>query len=134
MASMDTSGLDELIREMMRLGQNSGPVAEKMLDAAAEIIREGWKEAAAEHGHIDTGDMVNSVKYDTKDARMLMREIYPHGKDSKGVDNAQKAFILHYGKHNLPGDYWVDDAEMKAGPKAIEACREIWDRFLAGGG
>ena len=132
MAKMDTSGLDELIREMQRLGQDEGPVVDEMLDTAAGIIREQWRETAKRHGHVDTGAMVDSVDFPVKgNARALYRDIYPQGVDAKGVRNAEKAFILHYGKHNLPGTYWVDEAEDKAGPEAIEACQEIWDRFLA---
>ena len=135
MALFDTSGLDDLISEMQRLGQDVGPVADEMLDAAAGIIRDHWKETASEHGHIDTGAMINSIDFPVKgNARVMYRDIYPQGKDAKGVSNAEKAFILHYGKHNMPGSYWVDDAETKAGPEAIEACQAIWDRFLQSGG
>ena len=131
MARFDTRGLDELVNEMQRLGQDEGPVVDEMLDTAAGIIRDQWRETAREHGHIDTGAMIDSVDFTVKgNARALFRDIYPQGSDSKGVRNAEKAFILHYGKHNMPGDYWVDDAERKAGPEAIEACQNIWDRFL----
>ena len=135
MARMDTTGLSEMINEMRRLGQDVGPVADEMLDTAAGIIRDQWKETASEHGYIDTGAMINSVDFTVKgNVRALYRDIYPQGKDAKGVSNAEKAFILHYGKHNMPGSYWVDDAETKAGPKAIKACQAIWDRFLKSGG
>lgn len=131
MARIDTAGLDDLVRQMQRMGQDSGPVADEMLDAAAAIIRDQWRETAKEHGHVDTGAMIDSVDFPVKgNARALYRDIYPQGTDAKGVRNAEKAFILHYGKHNMPGDYWVDDAEMKAGPEAIKACQAIWDRFL----
>ena len=63
MAKMDTSGLDELIREMQRLGQDEGPVVDEMLDTAAGIIREQWRETAKRHGHVDTGAMVVSVDF-----------------------------------------------------------------------
>ena len=131
MARLNTSGLDDLINEMRRLGQDSGPVVDEMLDAAAGIIRDQWKETAKEHGHIDTGAMIESVDFPVKgNARAMYRDIYPQGTDAKGVSNAEKAFILHYGKHNMPGSYWVDDAELKAGPEAVRTCQEIWDRFL----
>ena len=106
MARFDTSGLDDLIREMTRMGQDVGPVVDEMLDTAAGIIRDQWKETATAHGYIDTGAMVESVDFTVKgNARALYRDIYPQGKDAKGVSNAEKAFILHYGKHNMPGSY-----------------------------
>lgn len=132
---MDTSGLDSLIRDMERLGQESGPVAEEMLNTAAGIIRDQWRAVAQEHGHIDTGAMIDAIGYGptTHASAMLYRDVYPLGTDAKGVRNAEKAFILHYGRSNMPGDYWVDEAEMRATPETLEACREIWDRFLKGG-
>ena len=135
MARFDTTGLDELIADMRRLGQDSGPVAEEMLEAAAEVVKESWKESARDHGHVDTGAMISSIDYPVKgNAGALYRDIYPQGKDAKGVSNAKKAFILHYGKSSKPGTYWVDDAEAKAAPKVIEVCKEIWSRFLESGG
>ena len=135
MARMDTSGLDDLVNEMRRLGQDIGPVADEMLDAAAAVIRDQWKAVATEHGHVDTGAMIDSVDFPVKgNVRAMYRDIYPQGTDAKGVKNAEKAFILHYGKHNMPGDYWVDEAEQKAGPEAVRVCQAIWDRFLKSGG
>lgn len=135
MASFACEGLDALVTQMRKLGQLNGPVVAEMLDAAAEIVREGWQEAAERNGHVDTGAMISSIDFPVKgDARALYRDIYPQGNDAKGVSNAEKAFILHYGKSSKAGTYWVDEAEMKAGPKAIAACQEIWDRFLQSGG
>lgn len=135
MAGFSCEGLDELISQMRKMGQMNGPVVAEMLDTAAEIVRESWKEAAERNGHVDTGAMVESVDFPVKgDARALYRDIYPQGKDAKGVSNAEKAFILHYGKSSMAGTYWVDEAEQKAGPAVIAACQEIWDRFLQSGG
>lgn len=135
MAGFACDGLDALVNEMRKLGQLDGPIVGEMLDTAAEIVREGWKESAESHGHVDTDAMVSSIDFPVKgDARALYRDIYPQGNDSKGVSNAEKAFILQYGKSSKAGTYWVDDAEMKAGPAAIAACQEIWDRFLQSGG
>jgi len=134
MASFACEGLDELVNDMRRMGQLNGPVVAEMLDAAAEVVREEWVESAKYHGHIDTGAMVSSIDFPVKgDARALYRDIYPQGNDAKGVSNATKAFILHYGKSSKAGTYWVDEAEMKAGPSAVAACQEIWDRFLQSG-
>lgn len=135
MARFDTTGLDDLISQMQKMGEAVGPVADEMLDTAAGIIRDQWKSTAKAHGYEDTGAMIRSVDFTVKgSAQALYRDVYPQGKDSKGVSNAEKAFILHYGKKNMPGSYWVDEAETKAGPDAIEACQEIWDRFLASQG
>ena len=135
MARMDTSGLDELISEMQRMGQDTGPVAEEMVEAAVEIIKQSWINAANEHGHVETGDMIGSIGYGrpVNAGNLIYCDVYPQGNDSKGVSNAAKAFILHYGKHNMPGTYWVDEAEMRAGPDVEAVCQAIWDRFLKSG-
>ena len=46
MARLDTTGLDEVIQDMERMGQMSGAIAEQMVDAAAQVIRDSWKRKA----------------------------------------------------------------------------------------
>ena len=136
MARFDTGGLDDLINEMQRMGQDTGEVAEEMVNAAVEEIREAWRKSAQEHGHHDTGAMIESIGIGPGPVRaggILYRDVYPQGTDSKGVRNAEKAFILNYGKHNMPASHWVDDADEKSGAPVQAACQAIWDRFLRGG-
>ena len=137
MARFNTEGLDDLINEMERLGQNTGPVAEEMVNAAVDVIREEWRKSAEKHGHRDTGAMIKSIGIGpgpVKAGGLLYRDVYPQGKDSKGVRNAEKAFILHYGTARIPASYWVDDADDASGEPVQTVCQEIWDRFLASGG
>lgn len=137
MAKMDTEGMDALIEQMRRLGQDEGPVAEEMIRRGSEIIAEEWKKTAEAHGHRETGAMIASIKADGHPTHMgsfIYQDIYPRGKDKHGVRNAEKAFILHYGRANAPGDYWVDEAEQKAKPAVQAACEEIWERFIASSG
>ena len=54
MARFDTSGLDELLADMQRMEQQTGPVAEAMTMAAAEIIKQSWQRSAEEHGYNDS--------------------------------------------------------------------------------
>ena len=133
MARFDTSGLDDLISEMTRMGQDVGPVAEEMVDAAVDVIRDAWKESARKHGHEDTGAMIESIGLGPGPKRagdIIYRDVYPQGKDAKGVRNAEKAFILNYGKHNMPASYWVDEADEKSADAVQRVCQEIWDRVL----
>jgi hypothetical protein len=136
MARLDTTGLDEVIQDMERMGQMSGAIAEQMVDAAAQVIRDSWKKEGAQFtksGNRAHGDMVNSVGFPEgvqKTGNLLYCEIYPQGKDRKGVRNAEKAFILHYGKKGYPATHWVDDADANAEGPAFEACVAIWDSFI----
>ena len=137
MARFDTSGLDSLIGQMQKLGQNEGPVAEEMVNAAVEVIRDEWRKSAQAHGHIDTGAMIESIGYGPGPVRaggLLYRDVYPQGRDSKGTRNAEKAFILQYGCRRFPGSHWIDDADDKSAAPVQAACEAIWDRFLKDNG
>ncbi|NLW24754.1 MAG: hypothetical protein GXY91_05875, partial [Clostridia bacterium] len=57
-------------------------------------------------------------------------DIYPQGKDRKGVRNAEKAFVLHYGTSKLPASHWVDDADEMAGPMVEERLTKMFDEWL----
>lgn len=135
MARFDTNGLDEIIQEMERMGEDTGAVAEEMVAAAGEEVRNAWKQVAEARGLRDTGAMIDSIGAGpvTRAGSILYCDIYPQGKDAKGVRNAEKAFILHYGKHGYPATYWVDEADEKSGEPVQARIEAIWDRFLGGG-
>lgn len=135
MARFEMEGFDELLADMKRLGELSGDVADEMLMAGAEQVKKAWKDSALRHGHKDTGDMIDSIGYKGKpknagDVKAI--DIYPQGKDRKGVRNAEKAFILEYGTKNKPGSQWVTDADSHSGPLVMEAMTAIWDKHLEG--
>ena len=132
MARFDTSGLDGVLEEMKREGELVGPAADAMLLAGAEQVKEAWRRSAEEHGHRDTGALIDSIGYPRKpkqagDVRSI--DIYPHGKDAKGVRNAEKAFVLHYGTSKMKGSGWVDDADRYSEETAIPAMIQVWDNY-----
>lgn len=136
MARFDTSGLDDLISEMQRMGETGGEVARTMVNAAVKEIAASWRETAEEHGFRDTGAMIDSIGYPEPVGSIgdaLYRDVYPQGKDRKGVRNAEKAFLLHYGTSRIRPAYWVDEADAKAGPRVQERLEEIWGEFLETG-
>jgi hypothetical protein len=119
MARFRTEGLDSLIGQMTEMGLTTGDLVDEMLFAGAEEVKKAWEFSAAMHGHKDTGDMMDSIDYPRK-VRVIgdIKEvdIYPQGNDRKGVKNAEKAFILHYGSSDIKASHWVDDADDMAGP------------------
>ena len=124
MARFDTSGIDEIINEMKNLGELIGPTADRMLVAGAEEVKKAWKSAAEMHGLRDTGDMINSIgfaKTPKEVSGIKQIDIYPQGKDRKGVRNAEKAFILHYGTKHIKATHWVDDAD-NISANTVPAC------------
>lgn len=135
MARFNMSGLDPIIDEMQALGEKSGAVAQEMILAMAEAVKQAWKRSAEEHGHRDTGEMINAIGYPRGPQTIgdaLTIDIYPQGKDHKGVRNVEKAFLLHYGTSKLKASYWVDTADAYSEQTAIPAAEQIWDKFIRG--
>ncbi len=136
MARFDTTGIDDIIDELIRMGEAGKEAGDKMLLAGAEEVKQAWKESAERHRHRDMGDLINSIGYlrQPKDVGGVREiDIYPRGKDRKGVRNAEKAFVLHYGTSSIYGSHWVDDADEASGPKVQAAMENIWDNFINGG-
>lgn len=136
MARFNTDGLDDLLADMKRMGELTGETADKMLMAGAEEVKTAWKASAERHKHRLSGDMIESIGYPRSPSSagdIKSIDIYPQGKDRKGVRNAEKAFILNYRatkKH--PPSHWIDEADIDAGPKVQGAMEAIWNEHLKG--
>jgi hypothetical protein len=136
MARFKTEGIDEIIEELIRMGEDTGPVADKMLMDAAAEVKECWRESALKHKHKDTGDLIESIGYPRQPktvSGVRTIDIYPQGKDRKGVRNAEKAFVLHYGTSKRPGSRWVDYADDLAGPRVQAAMENVFNEFIEKG-
>jgi hypothetical protein len=102
-------------------------------EAPAEAVKQAWRRSAEEHKHRDYGDMIESIGYPRQPQTIgdaLTIDIYPQGRDRKGVRNAEKAFVLHYGTSKLPASHWVDTADAYSEQTAVPAMEEIWDKFI----
>jgi hypothetical protein len=85
------------------------------------------------HGFRHTGDMINSIGYRKKpdEIQGIKRvDIYPQGKDRKGIRNAEKAFYLHYGTSKLPATNWVDEADELSADPVQAVMEEEFELFL----
>ena len=134
------SGLNSVIDEMRRLGEDTGPVAESMIMTGAEEVRKAWEKSAIKHkyyeggGKYATGDMIKSIGYPRKPQNIgdaLGIDIYPQGVDRKGVRNAEKAFILHYGTSKIDPSRWVDDADDYCKETVVPAMAKVWDEYIS---
>ncbi len=151
MARFEVEGLDFIIADMKRHGELAGETAQEMLMAGAEEVKQAWKDEAERRRFRDTSAMINSIGFprSVKRASDIMSiDIYPQGKDKRGVRNAEKAFILHWGTSSsstskrkrkkkfsgpgIPRTLWVDDADRASGPRVLDAYTRIWDAFLKG--
>lgn len=139
MAKFAVNGIDELAAELMEMGQlDNWELVSDMLEAGAEVVADEWKKgikSAVKANGRSTGDMERSVapaKGIKTTGGVSVKEIYPQGKDSKGVRNAEKAFILHYGKSkaNQPPTRFVDAVEDAAEDKAVSAMEDVFNNYL----
>ena len=135
MGKLTWSGLDETFKEMAQAEEECGEIAQEMLRVGGEECVKAWREAISKAGHDGegksgrgTGEMAKSVgvKFKKKDGKRVA-EIYPLGKDSHGVRNAEKAFVLHYGRSNMKGDHFVDEADRISEENAVPAMIEVWE-------
>lgn len=132
MAKFEMNGVDRIIDELGRMDALTGPMAEEMVDAGARVLVDTWKDVIRSRGHVDTGDMLRSVKAKKPagSSEVVAREVYPLGKDAKGVRNAEKAFILHYGWKSRQGDHFVDQVEADANEPAVSAMEAVMDKYM----
>lgn len=139
MARLDLSGIDEAVEELARMGQLAGPVADDMLRAGSVPMVDAWKDAITRFGHVKTGTMRDSVKPTKIKTRQGERtiDVYPQGYDrtdrKKPTRNAEKAFVLHYGRRNMDASHFVDKAVADGGPLAQDAMEKRWNEFIEKG-
>lgn len=132
MAKFNVTGLELVIKDMHRMGEQSGAVAQEMLQDGASVVVDAWQTAIQSHGHVDTGAMMRAVRpTKIKSAGdMLTITVYPQGKDKRGVRNAEKAFIKNFGRRHEHGSGFVTKAENAAEAPAQAAMEAVWDRFI----
>ena len=121
-------GFDELLADLKQHGDLISTAAPDMLQAGAAVVADAWRDAIRAHDLIDTGDMIDSVGpsdlVNTSSEKKIA--VYPQGRDRKGIRNAEKAFINHYGASRRKATHFVDDAETKAEWHAVDAMAAVW--------
>ena len=133
MARLEFDGIDEAVAEMKRLGETVGPTADRMLLAGGDEMKKAWVNAINRFDHVDTGAMRKSVGYVKKPKEIFggkALDVYPRGKDKQGTRNAEKAFVLHYGRKNMTASHFVDAAETEGEPRATAAMVRVWDEHM----
>lgn len=143
MARLTVTGIDELEAKLKKLEQNLRGVAEtQMLKAGAQVLVDAWVGEIADRHH-GRGIMEKSVGMtDVHSGKNgLEISVYPQGTDSHRITNAQKAYILHYGRKAtnkgtkaIEGDKFVTAAEKKAKPAVTAAMQAVLNEYVAGNG
>lgn len=141
MARLTVTGLDELEARLKKLDAGLRGEAEvKMLQAGADVLVGAWvgEIALKHHGH---GVLEGSVgKSDIRvGSNGLEISVSPQGTDAHRITNAQKAYILHYGRNPtkkgtkaIKGDKFVTEAEKTAKPQVYAAMQKALDEYIAG--
>lgn len=145
MARFSTDGLDDLINDLKVMGELSGEMAEEMLLAGAEEVKQAWRKAAKMHKHLLTEQMFNSIDYSRKPklvSDMKIIDIYPQGMSTYTISNGKKyarqdpvrnaeiAFIKNYGTSKHPGSHWVDTADELSAEPVEKAMREVYEKKM----
>ncbi len=147
MARFETKGMDALIETMESMGQTTGELAEKILMAGAEQIKQCWKKAAEMKKVKLTGQLIESIGYSRtpkKIGEILSIDIYPQGsstytedkktgkriKRKKAVRNAEIAFVNHYGTTKHPGTHFIDLADDLSGPAVESETQRLLDEWI----
>lgn len=130
----EMGNIDGVAAEFANIGKKISKVADAMIKAGAKECVTAWQAGIDAHGYVKSGDMRKSVKAgkirEANGGRMA--DIYPQGTDARGVSNAMKAFILHYGKSNQPGSHWVDQVNEAAEEPVNAAMKQVYDSQIGG--
>lgn len=128
MARLKITGLEDIEKRLQKREAAAAAAVPAVLKAGADVLIKYEKAEMERLKLVDTGDMVNSVK-STKvrktDSGGFV-EVYPQGKDRKGVSNATKAFVAQYGKSNLPARPWLTGAKAKGKKEINLAMNQAW--------
>lgn len=131
MAKFNVVGLDDIQDAMLRREAATVEAVPEMLKAGGEVMQKAQKDEITStfKGKRSTGDMASSIVVsDIKEISGGKRvEVYPDGKDRHGVRNATKAFVLQYGRKNMPARPWFTAANTKAADDVNAEMRRVWE-------
>jgi HK97 gp10 family phage protein len=137
MAQFDVRGLDDMQNLMLIMDKTATEAVPEMLAAGGKVMREAQAKEIREtfRGKRSTGDLAASIRASAvreKDGAKMV-EVSPTGKDSHGVRNATKAFVLQYGRNNMPARPWFTAANVKAADAVNAEMRRVWEEKQSGG-
>ena len=132
MANFNINGFEDIEQDLMRESERSATVVPAMLNAGADIlVKEQKKEVRKTFGDSSrsTGALEKSLKKSKVKSKGVKKtiEVSPTGKDKKGVRNAEKGFILEYGKHGYAPNPWMTRANEKCENEVHGSMRRVWE-------
>lgn len=144
MATLTTSGIEELELSLNELAALPDSMVCEMLAAEGEVIKAAQVRKVASAltksgerltGQLGSSIVVNRKLRKKKDERYIT--VYPRGQraqTSKGrpVRNAEVGFVLEFGapgRHIAPTQ-WMRSANEEAADKAVQAAEQVYDAWL----
>ncbi len=138
-------GLDDILTKMAKLeGGQMREMIRRIVNAGAEAAAREMRGNIESAGHIRTGAMERETRPAEfrEEVRGGYMNVYPQGKDSRGVSNAMKAYVINYGigakltrrsrgkQRNKTGDKFITGQIDKTRPKVEAAMRAEADKAL----
>lgn len=141
MARFNVVGLEGLRDDLQKDAARAERLAPKLLKVGAEVIAKAQREEAdamIKSGKIrmfgndsrSTGAFKASIKPTPVrgSGAGAYVDVYPQGKDRKGVRNVEKGFIAEYGTKRQPAYPWMSKANEKSMPEAVEKMQTEWNK------
>lgn len=123
MAKFNVVGLDDVQEAMLRQDAIVEEAVPEMLKAGGAVMQKAQQEEIKTrfNSRRSTGALLASIKVSAvKEIDGGKRvEIYPNGEDKHGVRNAEKGFVLNYGRSNMPARPWFTAANEKAADDVV---------------
>ena len=137
MATFKVNGIDEVAKEWEKAAQKSPELCKRMLEAGAQEATTILKRHIQSAKLVDTRKMLESTKpTKIKEAPGgYSCEVYPQGKDKKGVRNAEKAFVNNYGttgKRKVPATHFFEHATQEMADAVPLAMERVFDEETGG--
>lgn len=142
MATLKVDGFEMMDAQLNKLGRTG---IRTIVEAGAAAAETRMRMATQRAGHVPpgksgraTGDMAASIGMN--EYREYFHggsvDVYPQGDDRKGIRNADKAYILNYGrggarKTDGMGDRFITSDEKKTEEAVLAAMQEESDRLLS---
>ena len=107
MAKFTVTGLDDVQEAMLRRDKATMEAVPEMLKAGGEVIKNAFQAETKKLNSTGrgTGDLTASIK----------------------VSNAEKGFVLNYGRSNMPARPWFTAANEKAADEATAEMHRVWE-------
>lgn len=131
MAKFTITGLDDVQEALLRQEAIAVAAVPEMLEAGGEVMKGAFQAETSKLNSTgrSTGALTASIKVSAVKERNGGKyiEIAPTGKDRHGVRNAEKGFVLNYGRSNMPARPWFTAANEKAADEATAEMRRVWE-------